>query len=87
MKNGQVKHSKDLVDADLDGERKMQELFSRMGIGGGKATTLEELQTKPGFYILFAPKPKSGGSLKGPFNTAEQASEAHREWMWESKHS
>ena len=87
MKNGQVKHSKDLVDADLAGERKQAEVLAKYGMGGLKVRTLAEVQADPGYYINFAPSAKSGGSLKGPFDSADQASEAHREWMWESKHS
>jgi hypothetical protein len=86
MKNGQVKHSKDLVDADLAGQRKQAEVLAKYGMCIN-VRTLAEVQSDPGYYINFAPSAKSGGSLKGPFDSPEQASEAHREWMWESKHS
>jgi len=79
MKNGEVKHSKDLVEADRAGERKMEEAFEKLGITF-KSRPLAELKQRTGYYINFK------GSLKGPFDTAEQATEAHKEWMWESKH-
>lgn len=34
----------------------------------------------PGFYVFFH-------MWKGPFDSAEQAKEAYREWAWEAKHS
>ena len=34
----------------------------------------------PGFYIMF-------GFWKGPFDKAEDAKDAYREWVWEMKHS
>ena len=36
--------------------------------------------TDPGFYVYF-------GMWKGPFESAEEAKNAYREWAWESKHS
>ncbi len=91
MKNGDVKHSKDLTEQDLALLRKAEEVAlenqKRFGIPSLPPTTLEELKEYEGFYIMFAPKPKFGGDLKGPFKTEDMAREAHREWMWESKHS
>lgn len=81
MKNGAVKHSKDLVESDLSGEKKLAEKMNKMrGANNYVAPTLAHFQAEPGFYIDFK------GRLIGPFADATQATEAHREWMWESKH-
>ena len=85
MRNGQVKHSDKLVDADLDGEREMAAFLIRHGAKAVEPT-LEAYKAKPGHYICFAPRRGQKGTLKGPFVTPEQATEGHREWMWESKH-
>lgn len=37
-------------------------------------------KTEPGFYVWF-------GMWKGPFDTANKAKDAYREWAWEAKHS
>ena len=86
MRNAQIKHSDKLVDADLDGEREMADFLTRHG-GKPDPVSLEAFKAKPGYYICFAPHRTHKGSLKGPFDNEEQAREAHREWMWESKHS
>jgi hypothetical protein len=85
MKNGQVKHSEKLTEEDLEPERLMAETLSRFG-GTINPPPLSKFKSRPGFYILFAPRPRNGGSLKGPFDSENEAKEAHREWMWESKH-
>lgn len=79
MKNGDVKHSTLLVEADMAGEKKLAERLAAAGMKIERMS-LQSLQRNPGHYINFK------GSLKGPFDDPNQATEAHREWMWESKH-
>ena len=79
MKNGAVKHSDVLTDADFNGERKLVARLAALNTTI-KARTLAECKAEPGHYIDFK------GSIKGPFDTAQSAIEAHAEWMWESKH-
>jgi hypothetical protein len=81
MKNGEVKHSNDLTEEDLAGEKRMANLFNR------PVPTLQQFREKPGHYIGFCPRKGGSVSLKGPFENPQVAKEAHREWMWESKHS
>ena len=86
MKNGQVKHSTLITEADLPVESaELIERYTRFTGSPPRKATLEDVK-EPGFYILFQPSRKAAGSLKGPFDSPEQAKSAHGEWMFESKH-
>lgn len=74
MKNGTVKHSKD-IDFVTD-ERETAERYKKIGINW----PVDESVREAGFYVYF-------GMWKGPFNDAELAKSAYREWAWEAKHS
>ena len=80
MRNGQVKHSSKLCEADLTGELALATWCKR------DAPTLDTYLQKPGFYYGFGPRKNQAISLIGPFNTPEQAIESHREAVWEMKH-
>ena len=82
MRNGQVKHSSKLCEADLGGNIAFAHYYKI------EPPTLQLYQNKPGFYVgISTPLKGTCITLKGPFNTPEQAIEAHREWMWELKNA
>lgn len=69
MRNGEVKHSRDIRESDMLRYNAAHGARAALGYAGPKLT-LTEIKARPGYYFVLAHKPI------GPYATADAAREA-----------